>query len=89
MYSLNINKKVLNFINSFKNSNQIIDKISKLKYFKTEKILNLDIKRLKGQKISKEFYRLRIGDLRIIFEIIEKDKIIKISKVDYRGNIYS
>ncbi len=34
------------------------------------------------------FYRLRIGDLRIIF--YEKDEnIIKIHKIGFRGNIYS
>ncbi len=42
-----------------------------------------DIKKISG---SKNFYRLRVGDIRVIYKIT-KDQV-KIIDVDYRGNIY-
>ncbi len=46
----------------------------------------LDIKKLKGG--WKGFFRLRIGNIRIIFRIdIEKDELI-IYEIDYRGGAY-
>ena len=36
----------------------------------------------------REFYRMRLGNIRVIFRIdIEKDKLI-IYEIDYRGNAY-
>jgi mRNA interferase RelE/StbE len=44
-----------------------------------------DIKRLKGEKL-KHIYRLRIGRRRVLF-VWEKD-VIKIVKIDKRGDVY-
>lgn len=41
-----------------------------------------DIKRLKGQTS----FRLRIGDYRVLFELLEEE--IKILKIGHRKNIY-
>ncbi|MCX6738671.1 MAG: hypothetical protein NT098_01300 [Candidatus Parcubacteria bacterium] len=41
----------------------------------------LDIKKLKGQK---DFYRVRTGDLRIIF--IKKDNDIRLVAIERKGN---
>lgn len=46
---------------------------------------NLDIKKMSG---TPNFYRLRWGNVRTIFEILEKQKEIWIRKIDYRRNIY-
>jgi mRNA interferase RelE/StbE len=43
-----------------------------------------DIKKLKGTI----FYRLRVGSLRIVFEIDHSEKIISIQTIDNRGDIY-
>ena len=43
-----------------------------------------NIKKLAGQP----FFRLRIGDYRVIFEIKKKDLILFIIKVAHRKNIY-
>lgn len=47
-----------------------------------------DIKRFKGTRI-KNVYRLRIGKFRVIFSL-EKDVIdvIKVIKIDTRGDVY-
>lgn len=59
-----------------------LDKISLLKSPFTS---NLDIKKLIN---TPDFYRLRVGKARIIFEIVEKKKEVWIRKIGYRGGIY-
>ena len=44
-----------------------------------------DLAKLKGRK---GYYRIRIGDLRVIFRVFEKEKEIYIEKIDHRGKIY-
>lgn len=45
----------------------------------------LDIKKLVKTKKS---YRLRVGDLRAIYELDEEEKIIYVWEIDYRGKVY-
>lgn len=45
-----------------------------------------NIKALKGE--FKDGFRYRIGDVRIIFEVDEKEKIVWIVDVGFRGSIY-
>jgi mRNA interferase RelE/StbE len=44
----------------------------------------LDIKKLTGEP----YYRLRIGDWRIIFDRQDEIKVVAIEKLDARGGIY-
>lgn len=44
-----------------------------------------DISRLKGRK---NYFRIRIGNLRIVYKIFEKEKEIYVEKIDRRGKIY-
>ncbi|MEA5420408.1 type II toxin-antitoxin system RelE/ParE family toxin [Spirulina sp. CCNP1310] len=46
----------------------------------------LDIKKLKGE--LKQFSRIRVGKIRIIFEIQAELETIKIYDINFRGNIY-
>jgi len=46
---------------------------------------SLDIKKLTNQA---DFYRLRVGKVRIIFEIDEVKKEVWVRKIGYRGGIY-
>ena len=59
-------------------SNRILKKVGEL----TESPYSKDIKRLKGTNS----YRLRVGDYRVIFEIV--GDAIQILKVGHRKNIY-
>jgi len=59
-------------------SRRIAEKIEKM----SENPSSCDIKKLKGS----DYYRLRVGDYRIIF-IFEKN-FIKILKIAHRQNIY-
>lgn len=44
----------------------------------------LDIKKLKG---NTPLFRLRVGKIRIIYKI-NKDTVVEIIDIDWRGNIY-
>lgn len=46
--------------------------------------VNLDIKALEGQS----YYRLRIGQWRVIFSRNDKIRIIGIEKIKSRGDVY-
>ncbi|MDE7248206.1 MAG: type II toxin-antitoxin system RelE/ParE family toxin [Lachnospiraceae bacterium] len=43
-----------------------------------------DIKRLKGY----DLYRMRVGNIRIIYSIQEEIKIVTIENIDNRGDVY-
>lgn len=89
MYEIEIHKKIHKFIKNLNNSDLMWDKIRKLKDFKQNEILNLDIKKFNGLKKNQEIYRLRVGEIRIIFEVIEEEKLIILKTADYRGNVYN
>lgn len=86
MYEINVKKKVNKFIYTLSNSQIIREKLEELKHFKTDRRLHLDIERLKGK--NKNLYRLRVGEVRFIFEIIKSKKLIVVKLADYRGSIY-
>lgn len=44
-----------------------------------------DIKPLKGRK---GLYRLRFGDIRVIFSIDHKERVVYIAAIGHRGDIY-
>jgi len=46
---------------------------------------NLDIRKL---ATTKNNFRLRVGDLRVIYEPDSKKKAIYIWEIDYRGKVY-
>lgn len=45
-----------------------------------------DLKKLHSKKYP--IWRIRIGDLRIIYAFFPKEKIIKVVKIDFRGRVY-
>lgn len=61
----------------------IIDHIGKLNAY--PHLIGLDVKKLTHTKQS---YRMRVGNIRVIFEIHILDKTIYIHDIDFRGNIY-
>lgn len=88
VYFIDVKPKVYKFILSLENSKHIFEKLKLLKNFRNGMKLNLDIKKLRGQDKNIELYRLRVGEIRIIFQIIEKKKIIWVKLADYRGRVY-
>lgn len=45
-----------------------------------------DVKKLKGEK---DTFRVRLGDIRVVYDIDWHEKIIKILVIDHRGKAYS
>jgi mRNA-degrading endonuclease RelE of RelBE toxin-antitoxin system len=88
---INYQKPVEKFLskNHFISRDDIKNLIIKalLKIIKKEDI-NIDLKALKGE--YKNLYRIRKGDLRIIFYIKDNNEItiIFVKDIDFRGNIY-
>jgi len=67
-------------------STQLIVKSIKKILFKED--INIDVKRLKGS--FKNYYRIRVGKIRILFELENNEvKIIAIiNDIDFRGDVY-
>lgn len=45
-----------------------------------------DLKKLQGKKHT--LWRIRTGDLRFIYTLLPKKKLIKMIKIDFRGRVY-
>ena len=86
MYSLKINKKALKFLQSRSASERKIIK-QKLNILRENPNSHklLDVKKLKNKG---EYYRLRIGKIRIVYQIINKKLIILVINAGNRGDIY-
>lgn len=85
MYKIFVTKKAEKELDKLSSSDikQVVKKIPQLSSpFKTG---NMDIKKLSG---IRGFYRLRIGKIRIIFEIDEDKREIWIRKIGYRSRVY-
>ena len=51
------------------------------------KTVNIDLKRLKGE--TEDFYRIRKGNIRIIFRVYEEQIIIvSVKTIGFSGNVY-
>ena len=44
-----------------------------------------DVKKLKGEK---DVYRIRIGDFRVLYRLIQEDDTILVFRVDKRSRVY-
>ena len=85
MYQLLYHPRTEKFLKkiSQKELSKIILKLERLRKDPNNK--NLNIKKLATTQKS---YRLRLGNIRVIYELDKKNKIIYIHDIDFRGNIY-
>ena len=83
-YTLVIKRQAKKKLQSLSRSerNRITDKLIALS--ENPDNTHLDIKRLEGEP----YYRLRVGDWRIIFDRQEELKILAIEKIKPRGDVY-
>jgi mRNA interferase RelE/StbE len=76
----------------FNKGNNDKDEVSKLIIKAVRKLSghdeNVDVKYLKG--VLKGYLRVRKGDLRIVFKIVEDEDliIVTVSNIDFRGQVY-
>lgn len=76
--------KITKFINALdkKTRERLKERLEKLKANPFDE--SQDVKKLQGR--SKNAYRLRMGDIRIVYRIHGKE--LEIVDIDYRGNVY-
>ena len=84
MYKIQIHKQASKKLKSLnaKERLRVTDKIMELSYNPNSKML--DIKKLVGG----EYWRLRVGDWRVIYDRDDMVKIIRIERIKSRGDIY-
>ena len=79
IYKIKIRPKALKFIEKQ-------DRFQRIRIYKAiYNMPNGDIKKMAG---GKNEYRLRVGNYRVIYEQIEKEFIILITKAENRGQVY-
>lgn len=85
MYKLEASKQVVKFVNSRtpKERQRIAMAFETLQNDPFQN--HLDIKKMKGMENS---YRLRLGDYRFLYEILEEQVFIFVYKADNRGDVY-
>ena len=86
-YSIFISRRAYEFLNQKVDEAlkvKILKEISDLKNFPFLSIPH-DMAKLKGRK---NYYRFRIGDVRIIFRIDKPLRKIYVEKIDYRKSAY-
>lgn len=85
MYKVFYHPRATKFLGKIpkKNRDKLLQKIDLIEKDPFSK--KLDIKKLADIKTS---YRLRVGKIRLIFEINLTLKTIYINNIDFRGNIY-
>ena len=82
MFEIQFSKKALRDLRALPRPilKRIVEKINLLK----ENPFKQNIKKLSGQP----YFRMRIGDYRVIFAIFKKELLILVIKVAHRKNIY-
>ncbi len=86
MYTIKLHKKVIKFINSRtpKDRQTIKEKFTLLQTNPYPKSDTLDIKKMKNS----HGFRLRIGNYRFLYDVIDEELLIYIENGDNRGDIY-
>ena len=82
MFEIQFSKKALRDLRALPRPilKRIVEKINLLK----ENPFKQNIKKLSGQP----YFRMRIGDYRVIFAIFKKELLILVIKIAHRKNIY-
>jgi mRNA interferase RelE/StbE len=86
MYKLKFLGKALDDLKNIDRAHQKIIKEKLLILAKNPEVLKNNIKKLSGTK--EDFYRLRVGNYRVIFKKEEKQLIIIIVRIGHRKEIY-
>lgn len=86
MYKIIPHKRVIKFINSRtpKEKQKIKEKFELLQNNPYPSNYSLDLKKMQNSN----GFRLRIGDYRFIYDVVEEELLIFIEKGDNRGDIY-
>lgn len=86
MYTIKIHKKAVKFLKSRTPLEKKIIR-EKLEYLKENPFVHpqLDIKKMKGED---NLLRLRIGRIRILYQVVEGELLILVISAGARGDVY-
>jgi mRNA interferase RelE/StbE len=82
-WNLKIKKNVLKKVSSL--DLKIRERIAKILELMKEDPYVLKSKKLKG---FDNIYRVRIGNIRVVYQLLDNEKTIEILKIDFRGKVY-
>jgi len=86
-WQIDYSKDSLKFIDKHNiEEDDIIEYLSKATLKLKGENINIDLKKMKGE--WKGFYRIRSGNIRIIFNINFENYQIYIDRIDFRGDVY-
>jgi len=74
------------FINKHNVRDEVREELKKVLLKIKGENVNIDIKKLSGE--WKGYLRVRKGKLRIIFELVKRENIIFVERIDNRGEVY-
>jgi mRNA interferase RelE/StbE len=74
------------FINKHNVRDEVREELKKVLLKIKGENVNIDIKKLSGE--WEGYLRVRKGKLRIIFELVKKENIIFVERIDNRGEVY-
>ncbi|NWF66800.1 MAG: type II toxin-antitoxin system RelE/ParE family toxin [Campylobacterales bacterium] len=83
IYEIKLSKKAEKYLLKLQ-ENQESKIIEKVKELKIEPTINKNVKKLEGNP----FWRLRVGDFRVIFDILDNKVVVLILKIGSRGDVY-
>ena len=85
MYNIELSRKAAKF---YQKADTITIKRLNLAFSKLAEapLQQYNVKRLSGE--LKGSYRLRLGDMRIIYSVDETEKIVYIEVIGFRGDVY-
>jgi len=85
-FQVNIKKKALKFVSRLdrKEKERLREALLLLKDYPVP-VKVLDVAKIRGEKNT---YRIRIGKIRVLYEVLWKDRAILIKRVDLRKTAY-
>jgi len=86
MYKIILHKRVIKFINSrnLKEKQKIKEKFHLLQQNPFPSNYSIDSKKMQNHN----GFRLRIGDYRFLYDVVDEELVIYMEKADNRGDIY-
>jgi len=77
-----LHKRVVKFLNKLdeRRKGNVLNVLKSLEKFP---LIRADIK-----KIGERTYRMRIGEIRVIFDYIKDENVVFVKFVDFRGRVY-
>ena len=83
-YKIEFTRKALKNLSKISSKYQVLI-IDKLELLSENPFEAQNVKNLKGEN---DFYRLRVADYRIIFQIINKELVVLVIDINHRKDIY-